>query len=162
MNFSNSSPPFASIARCDARFSGSVVISTNGKPTSFASARISLKAFVAYPFRCFHGTTEYPMWPRHVGGSAVVPCCHLRPIFPANSPSHIQRRISGSLGTTEPSGRVIGGPSLQGRPCWLGSHQHSPESYRVRRQQRPGENCPTTNPVQERKCSSQDVCVWVG
>ena len=114
MNFSNSSPQFASITRCDARFSGSVVISTNGKPTSFASVRISLKAFVAYPFRCFHGTTEYPMWPRHVGGSAVVLCCHLRPIFPANSPSHIQRRIPGNLGTTEPSGKVIGGPFASG------------------------------------------------
>src|SRR6185312_2662064 len=57
MKCSTRMPPFASMTRCDAMLSGSVVISTYGRPTALASGSIRRSADLAYPRCCFHGTT---------------------------------------------------------------------------------------------------------
>lgn len=116
-NRSISSPPFASITRCDAMLSASLVRSTYGSPSPLACGSSHCNARVAYPRRRFHGTTEYPMCPRQYGGRSVVPGCQRKPIAPQNSPSHIHCEYPGRRGTVEPSGRITGGPLASRSIC---------------------------------------------
>lgn len=67
-----------------------------------------MSAAEANPSRRRHGTTVYPMCPGQVGGNSSVPGVHRKPMWPQNSPSHIQRLMLGKRGTSEPSGSVIG------------------------------------------------------
>src|SRR5439155_17928232 len=57
--------PYTTLFRSlrDARFSGSIVISTYASPSSRARSSINRSADVAYPSPVFQGTTAYPICP---------------------------------------------------------------------------------------------------
>ncbi len=109
-----SCPPFFSITRIEAVFPGSVVRSTMVRPVRRASGKSAPRAAVARPSRLRHGTTAYPIWPRQVGGRALVPCCHLSSILPQKPLFQIQRRKLGRRFRKLPSGNWISAPRASG------------------------------------------------